>query len=109
MRQRGTARRPATPASRRAGDDVGGTLMLQDADPIFQGEFALLQALDADGVHPTRFDHCRDGGVEITMLLAELRELTPDMRFFFVAQAAAARCHDALRPAPIDRTPVAIL
>src|SRR5579871_406068 len=77
-----------------SGNDVGKQLVFQPADPVLEGKLSLLHALDADGIDPPRFDHCRDRGVEIAVLLAKLGQLPPDARLLLLAQAPAAGCHD---------------
>src|SRR5450755_4884778 len=82
-RSRALQRARAHPAGQSSRDDVGGQLVLDEADAVAQHQLALLEPLDLENVRAGRDLQRLDRGVEIAMLLPQPRKLRPQLAFFF--------------------------
>src|SRR5271170_5262499 len=87
----------------RSSDDIGGQLVLDEADAVAQHQLALLEALDLQDVRTWRDLQRFDRRVEIAVLLPQPRELRPQFAFFLFGHC---RCRIHLGPRrPLPRHP----
>jgi len=66
------------PSPAASGDNIGRQLVFDLDDPVAQVELALLQPLYLQEIGAGGIVQRLDGGIEITMLLAQPRQLRPE-------------------------------
>jgi hypothetical protein len=71
-------------------DDIRGQGILDERDPVTEIEFALLQALNLDDILTGRGLQRLDRGIEVTVLLLQLRKLRPEFRLFLFCHICCA-------------------
>jgi hypothetical protein len=72
-------------------DNVRRKLVFDGVDAIAQIEFALLQTLNLQDVRSGRILQRRNGGIEVTMLLQQPRQLGAELAFFLVGHRRPLR------------------
>ena len=73
-------------SGRRSGDNIGGQLVLQEADPVLEDELAFLQPLDLQLVARDHALEGLEGGVEVPMFLLEAGQFRLQLGRFVLLQ-----------------------
>src|ERR1700722_19737481 len=63
-------------------NDIRRELVFDEGDAVAQLQLAFLQPLNLNDVGAGRFLQCSNRGVEVAMLLQEVRKLRPKLAFF---------------------------
>jgi hypothetical protein len=81
-RARGAASQVSSRNHETLRDDIRRELVFDEGDAVAQLQLAFLQPLNLDDVGTGRFLQCSNRGVEVAMLLQEVRKLGPKLAFF---------------------------
>jgi hypothetical protein len=64
-------------------NNIGRQLVRNEADAILDEQFAFFETLNLQQIGARRVFECRDSGIEVAVLLQELRQLLSQIAFFF--------------------------
>lgn len=85
-------------------DDIRGQRVFDEGDPVTQVKFALLQPLNLNDILPGGSLKGLDRGIEVAMLLLQLRQLRPEFRLFLLCHMPP-RCRVRIDPEGIFASP----